>query len=84
MASIKLSQLKADGSELFQDSESFLSDMNDVDTIAVQGGAHGSSTFSDLVTFAIKGQEFVLLGYSIKSVVELAKSYSSHGGNYLH
>jgi len=83
MASIKLSQLKADGSELFQDSESFLSDMNDVDTIAVQGGG-GSSTFSDLVTFAIKGQEFVLLGYSIKSVVELAKSYSSHGGNYLH
>lgn len=80
MASIKLSQLKADGSELFQDSESFLSDMNDVDTIAVQGG--GSNAFSELVTFAIKGQEFVLLGYSIKSVVELAKSYSSHNGIY--
>lgn len=78
MASIKLSQLKADGSELFQDSESFLNDMNDVDTIAVQGGGSYNG-FSELVTFAIKGQEFVLLGYSIKSAVELAKSYS-HGG----
>ncbi|MBD2137219.1 hypothetical protein H6F32_06380 [Anabaena sp. FACHB-1237] len=81
MASIKLSQLKADGSELFQDSESFLSDMNDVDTIAVQGGA-SSNTFGDLVTFSIKGQEFVLLGYSIRSAVELAKSYSHGAHNF--
>ena len=36
MASIKLSQLQVPGSELFQDSESFLNEMNDVDTISIK------------------------------------------------
>ncbi|MFM2062157.1 MAG: hypothetical protein RLZZ507_1827, partial [Cyanobacteriota bacterium] len=36
MASIQLSELNVAGSELFQDSESFLNEMNDVDTISIQ------------------------------------------------
>ena len=80
MASIKLSQLQANGSELFQDSESFLNEMNDVDTISIQGGS--GSGIHDLVEYSIKGKEFVLLGFAIDNVVSLAKSFShddSHG-----
>ena len=74
MASIKVAQLQANGSELFQDSESFLNEMNDVDTISVQGGS--GSGIHDLVYYSIKGQEFVLLGFAIDNVVSLAKSFS--------
>jgi len=38
MASIKLSELQVAGSELFQDSESFLNEMSDVNSISVYGG----------------------------------------------
>ena len=38
MASIKLDQLQSTGSELFQDSESFLNDMSDINSISVNGG----------------------------------------------
>ena len=74
MASIKLAQLQANGSELFQDSESFLNEMNDVDTISIQGGS--GSGIHDLVYYSIKGQEFALLGFAIDSAVSLAKSFS--------
>ena len=81
MASIKLSQLQGNGSELFQDSESFLNEMNDVDTISIQGG--GGSGIHDLVYYSIKGQEFILLGFAIDNVVSLAKSFS-HSNHYSH
>ena len=81
MASIKLSQLQTNGSELFQDSESFLNEMNDVDTISVQGGS--GSGIHDLVAYSIKGKEFVLLGFAIDNVVSLAKSFS-HSNDYSH
>lgn len=38
MASIKVSELRPTGSELFQDSESFLNELNDRDTTSVMGG----------------------------------------------
>jgi hypothetical protein len=38
MASIKVSELRPTGSELFQDSESFLNELNDRDTNSVLGG----------------------------------------------
>ncbi len=38
MASIKVSELRPTGSELFQDSESFLNELNDRDTTGVVGG----------------------------------------------
>ena len=81
MASIKLSQLQANGSELFQDSESFLNEMNDVDTISIQGGS--GSGIHDLVYYSIKGQEFILLGFAIDNVVSLAKSFS-YSNHYSH
>ena len=40
MASIKLDQLQSTGSELFQDSESFLNDMGDIVTGKQIGRAH--------------------------------------------
>ncbi|MTJ43937.1 hypothetical protein [Dolichospermum flos-aquae] len=81
MASIKLSRLQGNGSELFQDSESFLNEMNDVDTISIQGGS--GSGIHDLVYYSIKGQEFILLGFAIDNVVSLAKSFS-HSNHYSH
>jgi hypothetical protein len=83
MASIQLSELNVAGSELFQDSESFLNEMNDVDTISIQGGS--ASQFSKLIDYSIKGKEFVLLGFAIDTVVSIAKSFSDdskHGYDY--
>jgi len=89
MASITLSELNLSGAELFQDSESFLNDMSDVENISVQGGGGGgigtAVGFSKLTAFTIKENELLLLGYSIESAVTLAKSYSSAlggGGGY--
>jgi hypothetical protein len=66
---------------LFQDSESFLNEMNDVDTISIQGGS--GSGIHDLVYYSIKGQEFILLGFAIDNVVSLAKSFS-YSNHYSH
>ena len=38
MASISLSELRPSGAELFQDSESFLNDLTDVESVQVFGG----------------------------------------------
>jgi hypothetical protein len=83
MASITLSELNLSGAELFQDSESFLNDMSDVENLSVQGGystaSAGAFGFSKLTAFTIKENELLLLGYSIENVVKLAKSYSHAG-----
>ncbi|MEH2261275.1 hypothetical protein [Nostoc sp.] len=39
MASIKISELRPAGSELFQDSESFLNELNEKETLSLVGGA---------------------------------------------
>ncbi|MBD2693465.1 hypothetical protein [Anabaena catenula] len=72
MASIKLSELQATGSELFQDSESFLNDMSDVNSI--YGGYYGSGA-SDISTFTKLAEAFVNV-YGIGHIAYLAKSYS--------
>jgi hypothetical protein len=38
MASISLSELRPSGAELFQDSESFLNDLTDLESVQVFGG----------------------------------------------
>jgi hypothetical protein len=38
MASISLSELRPSGADLFQDSESFLNDLTDVESVQVFGG----------------------------------------------
>ncbi len=76
MATIKLSELKAAGSELFQDSESFLNDMNEVDTLSVHGGGHNESNFSHLTGLGVKFLEFAYGAYGIDKIAYLAKSFS--------
>ncbi len=75
MASIKLSELQVAGSELFQDSESFLNEMSDVNSIAVYGGY---STVSDMSTLTKLAEAFVNT-YGIGHIAYLAKSYSDKG-----
>ena len=74
MASIKLDQLQSTGSELFQDSESFLNDMSDINSISVLGGF--GSTVSDMSIFTKLAEAFVNT-YGIGHIAYLAKSYSS-------
>ncbi|MBE8988354.1 hypothetical protein [Nostoc sp. LEGE 12450] len=79
MASIALSQLNTTGSELFQDSESFLSDLNNVDTITIYGGDVSSvaNGIEPLLAYGIKGQEFALLGFGASLTAHIVKSFSS-------
>ncbi|MEH2106504.1 hypothetical protein [Nostoc sp.] len=82
MASIALSQLNTTGSELFQDSESFLNDLNNVDSITIYGGGGGSDVSSvaeglgPLLAYGIKGQEFGLLAFGASLTAHIVKSYS--------
>ncbi|ALF54635.1 MULTISPECIES: hypothetical protein [Nostoc] len=77
MANITLSELNAAGSQLFQDSESFLNDLSDVDAIAGGSGygyGYGYDGFG--LNKLIEG--FVDV-YAIQHVYGIAKSFS-HGG----
>ncbi|MBE9197955.1 MULTISPECIES: hypothetical protein [unclassified Nodularia (in: cyanobacteria)] len=78
MANIKLSELNATGSDLFLDSESFLNELKDVDSIS--GGStssqgYGSQGVSDISTLTKLAEAFVTV-YAIGHVTELAKSFS--------
>ncbi|TVP62745.1 MAG: hypothetical protein EA343_10135 [Nodularia sp. (in: Bacteria)] len=74
MANIKLSQLHAAGSELFNDSESFLNELSDVDSIS--GGQVGYATgASNPFTLTKLAEAFVTI-YAIEHVTILAKSFS--------
>ena len=78
MANIKLSELHAAGSELFNDSESFLNEFSDVDSIA--GGQIGYATdgVSNPITLTKLAEAFVLV-YAVEHVTMLAKSFSVTG-----
>ena len=74
MANIKLSELHAAGSELFNDSESFLNELSDVDSIS--GGQIGYATgVSNPITLTKLAEAFVTV-YAIEHVTILAKSFS--------
>ena len=75
MANITLSELHAAGCELFQDSESFLNELNDVDSIS--GGQIGVSTAtaSNPSTLTKLAEAFVIT-YAVDHVTILAKSFS--------
>ncbi|MBH8556073.1 hypothetical protein I8751_27790 [Nostocaceae cyanobacterium CENA357] len=76
MATIALSELHAVGSQLFQDSESFLNELSDVDSIV--GGSYGSyvSDMSGLTKLA----EAWVYTYGIGHIGYLAKSFSGKYG----
>lgn len=76
MANITLSQLHAAGSDLFQDTESFLNELSDVDTVV--GGQFGFGdqyAVSNPVTLTKLAEAFVFT-YGIGHVTVLAKSFS--------
>ncbi|WP_414520983.1 hypothetical protein [Umezakia ovalisporum] len=88
MANITLSQLNNAGAELFQDSESFLNELKDVDAIvggssdSASASASASDTYygyhvSDISSLTKLAEAFVMT-YSIGHVTFLAKSFS-HG-----
>ncbi|OCQ92783.1 hypothetical protein BCD64_08550 [Nostoc sp. MBR 210] len=79
MANITLTELNAVGSQLFQDSESFLNDLSEVDAIAANG-ANGSSV-SDFYGFNKLIEGFVDV-YAIQHIFGIAKSFSKGGGYY--
>ncbi len=73
MATIIFSELRNAGSQLFQDSESFLNDMSDLDSIS---GSYDSG-FSNYLGYT-KLIEGYVITYAIDQIVYLAKSFSSH------
>ncbi|MEA5517214.1 hypothetical protein, partial [Nodularia sp. UHCC 0506] len=79
MANITLFELNNAGAELFQDSESFLNELKDVDSIS--GGSTGTGYggygdyVSDLSTLTKLAEAFVTT-YAIGHVTVLAKSFS--------
>jgi len=75
MASINLAELHIAGSELFQDSESFINELNNVESIV--GGDYGfSDNFDDVADFGLKGWEFGLLTYGVDAIGHVIKSFS--------
>ncbi|MGH1395371.1 MAG: hypothetical protein ACRAVC_15265 [Trichormus sp.] len=78
MAFIAVNELRATGTELFQDSESFLNELNNLDD--VHGGGGYSMTAGTVLPLAEKGFEFGVITYGIDAINHLAKSYSSAGG----
>ncbi|BAU13089.1 hypothetical protein LEP3755_36260 [Leptolyngbya sp. NIES-3755] len=69
MASIKISELRPVGSELFQDSESFLNELNDRD-LDIRGGGD--------VNISVLSQFTASIGISIKTAsVVTVKTYNS-------
>ncbi|MDD1469767.1 hypothetical protein MEO43_32105, partial [Dolichospermum sp. ST_sed5] len=77
------SQLNVTGSELFQDSESYLNELNDTTSVSVHGGGSDFSGFGEYGDFGVKYLEFLVDGYAIASIKHIAKSFShddSHNG----
>ncbi len=80
MANIQVAELSPAGSELFVDSESFLNDLQDVDTMSVYGGeGHGGG----VVSVTPKILEAILVDEAIVNVVSLAKSFSHNSTDSL-
>jgi hypothetical protein len=75
MASIHLSQLNVTGSELFQDSESYLDDLSVASALAVNGG-DDSSDFYSYTEYGVKYLEFFVAGYGIATIKHIVKSFS--------
>ncbi|MDB9363231.1 hypothetical protein [Nodularia spumigena] len=81
MANIKLSELHAAGSELFNDSESFLNEFSDVNSIS--GGevtiATGATYVASNASTLTKLAEAFVITYAVEHVTILAKSFSITG-----
>jgi len=78
MASINLDELQPVGSELFQNPESFIHDLNNFDDY-ISGGYNFSNYHSqdNIVDFTIKVLEFTIITYSINAILQLTESFSN-------
>ena len=77
MASINLTELHTTGSALFQDSESFLNELNNVDESIYGGGDDYSSSTAGVLAYGLKGFEFGAITFGIDAIGHLVKSFSS-------
>ena len=75
MAFIAVNELQATGTELFQDSESFLNELNNLDN-SVHGGNY-SNTTNGVLDLAVKGFEFGVITYGIDAIGPVSKSFRS-------
>ncbi|MBU7584491.1 MAG: hypothetical protein KAF91_16525 [Nostoc sp. TH1S01] len=84
MANITLTELKTAGVQLFQDSESFLNDLSDVDAITANGanGSYYGGHVSEFSGFNKLIEGFVNV-YALQHIYGIAKSFSkSYSNNY--
>ena len=79
MASINLTELNTIGSALFQDSESFLTELHNIDD-SVYGGDSYSSSTNAVIAFGVKGFEFGAITFGIDAIGHLVKSFSDNNG----
>jgi hypothetical protein len=81
MAFIAVNELHTTGSALFQDSESFLNELNNVDESIHGGGGGGySSATNGVLDYGLKGFEFGAITFGVDAIGHLVKSFSSNGG----
>ncbi|QLE56330.1 hypothetical protein [Nostoc sp. TCL26-01] len=83
MAFIAVKELHAAGSELFQDSESFLNELNNLDN-SIQGGDYDgfSSATNGVLDYGLKGFEFGAITFGVDALGHLIKSFSDDGHDY--
>ncbi|MGH2416139.1 MAG: hypothetical protein ACRDEA_21100 [Microcystaceae cyanobacterium] len=75
MASINISELRPAGSELFQDSESFLNELGDREMAMVSGGL--------LFTKVVNKKQTIVDNYSIQIQSNVGNSYNANTyGNF--
>ncbi len=82
MASINLTELHTTGSALFQDSESFLNELDNNIGDSVYGGDSYSSATNNVLAFGIKGFEFGAITFGVDAIGHLVKSFSHNGMYY--
>ena len=73
MSTIAVSELHNTGLQLFEDSESFLNELNDADSTSINGGEAGG--ISDPTALTKLAEAFVYV-YSVGHIAYLAKSFS--------
>ncbi|BAZ48979.1 hypothetical protein NIES4103_15900 [Nostoc sp. NIES-4103] len=74
MSTIAVSELHNTGLQLFEDSESFLNELNDADSTSINGGEAGGG-ISDPTALTKLAEAFVYV-YSVGHIAYLAKSFS--------
>jgi hypothetical protein len=79
MANINVAELQIIGSNLFQDSESFLHELNYLDSVSIFAGKADdgfSNNLEVVLNYGEKILEFSLITYGIHAVVNVVQSYS--------